>query len=222
MDDVVEMREVIVRAGNDRCTLVIDMSINNHCVEAVVDSGARVLVLSKRLYGSLSCRHRPVESIRLKDASASGVMVGCRVDGVEVYLGDGHGNYSMTMYVADITDNCILGLDNLEARKAVIDISQGVLLVNGTIVKGTYTYVAGITIMTHKVRLVIDCHIFPNSVSRSIVRIQAGDIHPVGVQARMNGSYLVPNTLLMPGDVSLYIMNDSGSHIQLKLALWWL
>ena len=26
----------------------------------------------------------------------------------------------------------------------------------------------------------------------------------------------VPNTLLMPGDVSLYIMNDSDSHIQLK------
>ena len=41
MDDVVEMREIMVRTGNDRCTLVvIDMTINNHCVEAVVDSGA--------------------------------------------------------------------------------------------------------------------------------------------------------------------------------------
>ena len=28
--------------------------------------------------------------------------------------------------------------------------------------------------------------------------------------------FLVPNTLLMPGDASLYIMNDSDSHIQLK------
>ena len=40
-------------------------------------------------------------------------MIGCRVDGVEVDLGDGHGNYSMTMYVANITDNCIIGLDYL-------------------------------------------------------------------------------------------------------------
>ena len=42
----------------------------------------------------------------------------------------------MTMYVADITDNCILGLDYLKAHVAVIDLSQGVLVVNGTIVKG--------------------------------------------------------------------------------------
>ena len=40
MDDVVEMREAMVRTGNDRCTLVIDMPTNNHCVDAVVDSGA--------------------------------------------------------------------------------------------------------------------------------------------------------------------------------------
>ena len=48
------------------------------------------------------------------------------------------------------------------------------------------------------------------------MRIQIDDIHPVVVQARKNGPYLVPNTLLMPGDASLYIMNDSDSHIQLK------
>ena len=35
----------------------------------------------------------------------------------------------------NITDNCILGLDYLKAHKAVIDLSQGVLVVNDTIVK---------------------------------------------------------------------------------------
>ena len=48
------------------------------------------------------------------------------------------------------------------------------------------------------------------------MRIQTDDIHPVVVQAMKNGPYLIPTTLLMPVDVSLYIMNDSGSHIQLK------
>ena len=47
MDDVVEMREVMVRTGSDRCTLVMDMNINTHYVEAVVDSGAQVSVLSR-------------------------------------------------------------------------------------------------------------------------------------------------------------------------------
>ena len=46
------------------------------------------------------------------------------------------------------------------------------------------------------------------------MRIKTDDIHPVVVHARKNGPYFVPNTLLMPGDVSLYIMNDS--HIQFK------
>ena len=36
------------------------------------------------------------------------------------------------------------------------------------------------------------------------------------VQARKNGPYLVPNPLLIPGNVSLYIMNDSDSHFQIK------
>ena len=116
IDDVVEMREVMVRTGSDRCTLVIYMTINNHYVEAVVGSEAQVSVLSRRFYDSMSCRPRPVESIRLKVASASGVMVGCRIDGVEVDLVDGHGNYNMTMYVANITNNCILGLDYLKAH----------------------------------------------------------------------------------------------------------
>ena len=48
------------------------------------------------------------------------------------------------------------------------------------------------------------------------MRIQTGDIHPVVGQARKNGPYLVPNTLLMTGGVSLYIMNDFDSHIPLK------
>ena len=124
--------------------------------------------------------------------------------------------WRQTMYVANITDNCILGLDYLKARKVVIDLTQGVLVVNDTIVKGKNKYAEGTPVRTHKVRLVNDCHLFPNSVSMATVRIQTDDIHPVVLQARKNAHYLVPNTLLIPGDVSLYFMNDSDSHIQLK------
>ena len=85
-------------------------------------------------------------------------------------------------------------------------------MVNGAIVKGKYKYAECTPVRTHKVRLVNDCHLFPNSVSRATVVIQTVNIH----QARKNGPYLVPNTLLMPGNASLYIMNDSDSHIQLK------
>ena len=92
-------------------------------MEAGVDSGVQVSVLIRIFYDSLSCRPRPVEMIQMKGTLASGVMVGCREDGVEMDPGDGHGNYSMTMYVADITDNCILDLDYLKACKTVIDLN---------------------------------------------------------------------------------------------------
>ena len=51
-----------------------------------------------------------------------GLMSGYRVDKVDVDLGYGFGRYSMTIYVVDINDNCILGLDYLKARGAVIDL----------------------------------------------------------------------------------------------------
>ena len=73
-------------------------------------------------------------------------------------------------------------------------------MVNGTIVKGKYKYAEGSPVRTHEVRLVNDCQFFLNSVSRASVRIQTGDIQPV--VAWENGPYLVPNTLLMTGDVS--------------------
>ena len=91
---------------------------------------------------------------------------------------------------------------------AVIDPSQGVLVVNDTIVKGRYKYAEGTPVRTHKVRLVNDCHPFPNSVSRATVRIDTDYIHPVVVQARKNGPYLVPKQLM---NATLYIMNDYDS-----------
>ena len=45
-------------------------------------------------------------------------------------------------------------------------------------------------------------------MSRATVMIQTDDIHPVVVQAKKNGPYLIPNNLLIPGDVSLYTRKD--------------
>ena len=48
------------------------------------------------------------------------------------------------------------------------------------------------------------------------MRRQTGAIQLVVGQARMNEPYLVPNTLLMTGDISLCVMNDSDSHVKRK------
>ena len=107
------------------------MTINAQMVEAVVDSGAQVSVMSRSFYDGLEDKPKVVEKIRLKGASSSGVMMGCRVDSVRVAIVDGHEGYYMTMYVADISDNCILGMDFLKARGAIIDLSRGCCQLRG-------------------------------------------------------------------------------------------
>ena len=44
------------------------------------------------------------------------------------------GSYTMPMYIADINNDCILSLDYLKARRAVIDLGRGVLEVEGLLV----------------------------------------------------------------------------------------
>ena len=47
------MREVTVCTEKERYTLLVDLTINDRSVEAVVDSSAHVAVLSKNFYDSL-------------------------------------------------------------------------------------------------------------------------------------------------------------------------
>ena len=90
-----EKREVTVRTEKERCILPVDPTINYRSVEAVVDSGAHVYILSKNCNDSLDLKNKMLETIRLKGASASGLMSGCRVDKVDVDLAYGQGSYSM-------------------------------------------------------------------------------------------------------------------------------
>ena len=76
--------------------------------------------------------------------------------------------------------------------------------------KGKYKYAEGTSVRTHKVRLVNDCHLFPNSVSRATVRIQTDDIHPVVVQARKNGSLHLDGIIGVEGEDNPLLTGNSG------------
>ena len=55
------MREVTVRTEKERSTLLVDLTINNRSMEAVVDSGAQISVLSKNFYDSLDNKPKMLE-----------------------------------------------------------------------------------------------------------------------------------------------------------------
>ena len=135
-------------------------------------------------------------------------MYGCRVDKVDVVLGYGLGSYNMPMYVADINDDCILGLDYLKARGAVIDLGRGVLEVEVFLVTGKYKYANDTSSSIYR----------PNSVTRVFVTIQISGNQPVVIhEMNKRRQYLVPNALMMSGNSrSLYLVNDSDEHINLN------
>ena len=213
-----EMREVTFRTEKERCTLLVDLTINDRSVEAVVNSGAQVSVLSKNFYDSLDNKPKMLETIRLKGASASGLMSGCRVDKVDVDLGYGLGSYSMPMYVADINDDCILGLDYLKTRGAVIDLGRVVLEVEGLLVTRKYKYANDTSSSIHRVCLSKRGHLWPNSVTRVFVTTLTSGNQSVVIHGRNERrKYLVHNALMMSGDSrNLYLVNDSDQHIHLN------
>ena len=214
-DNGMMMREVTLREESDRCTLVVNLTINTEDVEAVVDSGAQVSVLSKGFYDSLSDKPPIAEKIRLKGASASGVMIASRIDDVCVGLCGVRNKQSM--YVADINDKCILGLDYLKTNKAVIDLDKGVLTLGDMRITGKYKYPYGNSVPLYRVRLTSKTHLWPNSVSRTLVKVETNGDGPVMVQARNgNERYLMPNTILtLGGSGSDYLMNDSDEHVHM-------
>ena len=91
---------------------------------------------------------------------------------MNVDLGYGIRSYSMSMYVPDINDDCILGLDYLKARGAVIDLARGVLEVEGLLVTGKYKYANDTSSSIYRVCLSKRTHLWPNSVTRVFVTIQ--------------------------------------------------
>ena len=65
------------------------------------------------------------------------------------------------MYVADINDKCILGLDYLKTNKAVIDLDKGVLSLGGMHITGKYKYAYCNSVPLYRVRLTSKTHLWP-------------------------------------------------------------
>ena len=85
------------------------------------------------------------------------------------------------------------------------------------LITGKYKYAYCNSVPLYRVRLTSKTHLWPNSVSRTLVKVETSGDGPVMVQARRgNERYLMPNTILTLGrSRSVYLMNDSDEHIHM-------
>ena len=120
-------------------SLILQLQVEGVMVVAVIDCGAQVTVIRRswvkrqRWLDNLALSN----SFQLKGASEHGSsMSAMRADKVNIDL-DGV-TVCIPVYVADISDDCILGLDWIRANKVTIDFEHGVIFTHSRTIVAQY------------------------------------------------------------------------------------
>ena len=106
-------------------SLVLGIEVEGVKLEAVIDCGAQVTVLKRKWMESWLSEVALSENVNLKGAAEHGNMQASKAESVSIELGGS--KVHLPVYVADISDDCILGLDWIRANKVTIDFEHGVV-----------------------------------------------------------------------------------------------
>ncbi len=111
-------------------SLVVDIVVNGHQTEAVVDTAATITLVSDKFYSSLPQSGKSIGNVVLKglaDVPVNGKLV----PNMNIRLG--HRNYKWNVCVAPMSDNVILGIDFLKAYAGLVDFGRNVVAIDGQI-----------------------------------------------------------------------------------------
>ena len=97
---------------------------------AVVDSGAQVTVINKDCFKECKRGKQSIPA-RLKGVVEDNSLMAEVVDDVEIEMGGISKNNQV--FVANISDECIIGLDTMKMFKIVLGVGKGMVGVNGKV-----------------------------------------------------------------------------------------
>ena len=106
-------------------SLVVEVKVSGIPIEAVVDSGAHITVLQRGWVEHWAPHLQSDEVVNLNSAAAGGVIPATLSKEVDITLNGV--SITMSIYVADINDDCILGLDWMRAARVRLDFEHGIL-----------------------------------------------------------------------------------------------
>ena len=107
--------------------------------------------------------------VRLKGPADDNVMMADVVEEFRIGIGGTYCNNRI--FVADISDECILGLDSMKLFKMIIDLDKGIMEVNGKVLPGRLKYVGGEEVPLYPATSVREVVLEPESVSRIGIRL---------------------------------------------------
>ena len=108
-------------------SLQIEMTVNGLPVQAVVDTGAEVTVISEEVYNKLpTAAKKPLSETSLHNAGVGSMMFA--LGELELTLGLGSQKIDWKVFVGQIQDSLLLGLDAMQAADVTIVAGQQVFI----------------------------------------------------------------------------------------------
>jgi len=199
----------------DAKTMYVPIIVSGTQVLAVIDSGAQVSIMSKKLYDQLQQKPRKDDTVFIKGIGTSRIQ-GNIVNQVPIEIGKTQLEWNMLM--ADIPDIVILGLDFLEGNKIIIDHGTYQLTMNEETIPVTSMREEQHDVTIYRIKIAETTIIPPNSscyIEASLDQKPKGDI--VIQPYRYNGDILSPNGIhLADKDTFLLVRNPTDKAVTLR------
>ena len=117
------MKELELSCKNVNNFVIVDVKLADYPIEAIVDTAAQVTVVNVDVFTNLFGKDiAPTETIRLKCAGANQYLLAKLYMNISITIGSV--TVLQDIYVANIADKMLLGLDFLLKHKVVIDLSE--------------------------------------------------------------------------------------------------
>ena len=208
--NVNEIREVTWKEKQTPCSLVIDIKVGGVGCEAVIDSGAQVTVVSRRLWNVVG-KGAVIDTVKIKGATQDTMMADI-VENVEIEAGGVR--RGTKIFVADISDDCIFGLDCMKLFKMVVDLNKGVVGVGHSVVAGKLKYVGGERVPLYPMRTVRRLKLKPEMAMLVRVNIEGGAQGEVVMEPSFpDCRFFMPSTVMDCAsgweDLGVWLLNDS-------------
>ncbi|RLC02359.1 MAG: hypothetical protein DRI57_30125, partial [Deltaproteobacteria bacterium] len=163
-------------------SLLVPVTLHGISTNAVVDSAAQVTVVSKSFYDRVPPGLTlPTTSTAQLRGIGSGSVIASYVPGAELVID--HVSYALDIYVANIPDDILLGIDFLTRYKCIVDFDKCVLEFPSHVVSSSFQNRNGNLIPVYPARLCRQVTIAPYSV-----QIASADV----------GDGTLPDCLLQP------------------------
>ena len=188
----------------------------NQRLKAVIDTAAQVTVLSKKLLNELIVNNcKPVETVKLKCAGPGQYLIAELYPKVQLQLGPL--TVFQDMYVTDIQDDMLLGLDFLLANKVSINLNECIINVLDCLIPIQCVRNAANEVFTvSKVTLCQKEVVPPHTVKRVRVNINSERDIPMVVEANLCDKFLVPNCVVNSKEPVIPLVNDTNACVSLQ------